>query len=120
MRRSILLLCCWAAALAGCTKDGPDVQAEAEALVQQGKLEEAAARIDLICAFTPDGDPCRAEGPRAAELRIQARWQEVALGPPASPPPELTERELGPAAATTTPAAAVKTPGAIRAARACA
>jgi hypothetical protein len=78
MKRPILLLCCWAAAIAGCSNGGPNVQAEAEALVQQGKLEEAAARVDLICAFTPDGDPCRASDLRAAELRIQAA--EKALG----------------------------------------
>jgi hypothetical protein len=80
MRQSILVLFCWAAVLAGCAKAGPDLHAEAAELAQQGKLEEAAAKVDLICAFTPGGDPCRESSRRAAELRIQAADKAMSDG----------------------------------------
>jgi hypothetical protein len=85
MRHPLPLLCL-TAALAGCGARAPDVAAEAEALAQQGKLEEAAARVDLTCAYAPasgptpqaPSEPCRASDRRAAELRIQAA--EKAMG----------------------------------------
>jgi hypothetical protein len=76
VRRTLLFLCV-AAALAGCAKRGPDVTAEAEALAQQGKLEEAAARVELTCAYAPDGESCRASDRRAAELRLQAAEKAI-------------------------------------------
>lgn len=63
---------------AGCGGSGPDVFAEGEALEAQGKLEEAAARFALTCAFAPGGDRCGAADGRAAEARIKAA--EKALG----------------------------------------
>ncbi|MFT3765035.1 MAG: hypothetical protein QM820_05905 [Minicystis sp.] len=66
--------------LSGCGKSGPDMLAEGAALEAQGKLEEAAAKLDLACAFAPKNPGCAAADGRAAEARIKAAEKAVAEG----------------------------------------
>jgi hypothetical protein len=66
--------------LAGCGSAAPDVFAEAEALEREGKLEEAAAKFELTCAYAPKGDKCGAADGRAAEARLKAAEKAMAEG----------------------------------------
>lgn len=67
-------------ALASCGGSGRDVFPEAEALEKSGKLEEAAARFDLVCPLAPDGERCGQAGARAFEARMKAADAEIGQG----------------------------------------
>src|SRR5580693_6007955 len=67
-----------AVALAAC--GGRDVFPDAEALEKAGKLEEAAARFDLVCPYAPGGARCSEAGARAFEARMKAADAEIAQG----------------------------------------
>jgi hypothetical protein len=75
---ALLLFAGTTAAFAGCGNSGPDVFAEGEALEASGKLEEAARKFELTCAYAPKGERCPAAAGRAAEARIKAA--EKAIG----------------------------------------
>lgn len=66
-----------AAVLAACTAAPPDPSARAEALLAEGKPEEAALAFELVCAFTPEGDRCARAEQRAAELRVEIAEKDL-------------------------------------------
>jgi hypothetical protein len=67
------------AALASCG-GGRDVFPDAEALEKAGKLEEAAARFDVVCAYAPAGARCKEADARAFEARMKAADAAIAEG----------------------------------------
>jgi hypothetical protein len=69
-----------ALALASCGSHGRDVFPEAEALEKSGKLEEAAARFDLVCPLAPESDHCGQADARAFEARMKAAEAEIGQG----------------------------------------
>lgn len=68
-----------AAFLAGCASSSATFR-EAEALEAQGKHEEAAAKLDLVCALDPQSEPCPGAGARAAAARLRAAEQAAKDG----------------------------------------
>jgi hypothetical protein len=66
-------------ALASCG-GGRDVFPDAESLEKAGKLEEAAARFDLVCPFAPGGARCGEADARASEARTKAAEAAIAEG----------------------------------------
>jgi hypothetical protein len=59
--------------VASCGSPAQSVLSDASALEAQGKLEEAAARLEMGCALSPAAEPCPASDARAAET-----WQKAA------------------------------------------
>jgi hypothetical protein len=59
---------------------GRDVFADAEALERAGKLEEAAARFELVCPYAPGGPHCKEADARAFEARMKAADAAIAEG----------------------------------------
>src|SRR5262245_45884173 len=60
-------------AAAACSSPGKAVLSDAAALEAQGKLEEAAARLEMGCALSPAAEPCPTSDARASEM-----WQKAA------------------------------------------
>jgi hypothetical protein len=63
----------------GCAKP-PPVAEQAEALLAEGKLEEAADKLAAYCAVAPESTDCPAVDQRAAETRIDAAEHAMAEG----------------------------------------
>jgi hypothetical protein len=59
---------------------GRDVIPEAEALAAAGKLEEAAAKLDVACALAAGGPRCAEADRRAFEVRMKAAEAAIAEG----------------------------------------
>jgi len=66
-------------ALASCG-GGRDVFPEAEAFEKAGKLEEAAARFDVVCAFAPGSARCGEADAHAFDARMKAAEAEIGQG----------------------------------------
>lgn len=60
-------------AAAACSSPAKNVLTDAAALEAQGKLEEAAAKLEMGCALSPSAEPCPASDAKAAET-----WQKAA------------------------------------------
>lgn len=58
---------------AACSSPAKSVMTDAAALEAQGKLEEAAAKLEMGCALSPSAEPCPASDAKAAET-----WQSAA------------------------------------------
>lgn len=71
---------CLVLLLVGCGGSGRDVFAEAEALEREGKLEEAASKFQLACAYAPKSEGCKTADGRAAEARIKAAEKAIGNG----------------------------------------
>lgn len=63
-----------------CGSPAQSVLADAAALEAQGKLEEAAARLEMGCALSPAAEPCPGSDARAAEMWQKAAEKAVAEG----------------------------------------
>ena len=61
------------ATVAACSSPAKNVMTDAAALEAQGKLEEAAAKLEMGCALSPSAEPCPASDAKAAET-----WQSAA------------------------------------------
>lgn len=59
-------------AAAGCGSPAKNVMSDAAALEAQGKLEEAAAKLEMGCALSPAADPCPASDAKASETWVKA------------------------------------------------
>jgi len=66
--------------VSGCGKPGRDTVAEAEALLLQGKAEEAARMFDVACSYAPEGEKCASSDRRAAEVRLEAAEKAMSAG----------------------------------------
>jgi len=75
----LAVLCLAIPLLAGCG-GGRDVFPEAESLEKAGKLEEAAARFDQVCALAPASPGCAQADARAFEARMKAAEAEIGQG----------------------------------------
>jgi hypothetical protein len=62
-----------AIAAAGCGSPAKNVLSDAAALEGQGKLEEAAAKLEMGCALSPSAEPCPGSDAKACET-----WQKAA------------------------------------------
>jgi hypothetical protein len=60
-------------AAAACSSPAKNVMTDAAALEAQGKLEEAAAKLEMGCALSPSAEPCPASDGKASET-----WQKAA------------------------------------------
>ncbi len=58
---------------AACSSPAKNVMTDAAALEAQGKLEEAAAKLETGCALSPSAEPCPASDAKATET-----WQKAA------------------------------------------
>jgi len=65
--------------LAGCSSSSSTFK-EAEALTQQSKFEEAAAKFDLVCALDPKSVECPSADARAGSARVRAAEEAVKAG----------------------------------------
>ena len=68
------------AATAGCGSPAKNVMSDAAALESQGKLEEAAAKLEMGCALSPAGDPCPASDAKASETWVKAAEKAMTEG----------------------------------------
>src|SRR5271166_6271632 len=79
-RSTVVVAAVLGLALTSCGGRGRDVFPEAESLEKAGKLEEAAARFDLVCPLAPGSDHCEKADARAFEARMKAAEAEIGQG----------------------------------------
>lgn len=64
----------------GCGSPAKNVLSDAAALESQGKLEEAAAKLEMGCALSPLAEPCPASDAKASETWVKAAEKAMTEG----------------------------------------